>query len=154
VISYKYFDIRTHEGEMIIWDENRTGSDGGLQSTSKAKEHALRPNSVHEALPTLPLAPTLAPVFGPKEQAEADVSAVSDTGPVDAGMEIIRSSLEAIPMGSTLAFATDDLGPLLLAGAPLVRDPDFYRKVEDLAQACFCSLSVEEEAGTITFHRK
>jgi len=139
---------------MIIGDENRTGSDEGLQSTSRAEEHALRPNTVQEALPTLPLAPTLAPVFGLKEEAEADVSAFSDTGPTDAGMEIIRSSLGAIPMGSTLAFAADDLGPLLMAGAPLVRGPDFYRKVEHLAQACLCSLSVEEEAGTITFHRE
>jgi hypothetical protein len=138
---------------MIIWDENRADSNAALQSTSKAREHAPRPDAMCEALPTLPLAPRLAPVLGLKEETEADASAISDAGLADAGMEIIRSSLEAIPMGSTLAFAADDLGALLLAGAPLVRGPGFYRKVEHLAQACFCSLSVEEEAGTMTFHR-
>jgi hypothetical protein len=140
---------------MIIWDKNRADSNGGLQSTLKAKGQAPRPDAMYEALPTLPLAPGLAPVLGLKEETEADASAsaISDTGPADAGIEIIRSSLEAIPTGSTLAFAADDLGALLLAGAPLVRGPGFYRKVAHLAQACFCSLSVEEEVGTITFHR-
>jgi hypothetical protein len=138
---------------MIIWAENRADSNAGLQSTSKAREHAPRPDALYEALPTLPLAPRLAPVLGLKEETEADASAISDTGPADAGIEIIRSSLEAIPIGSTLAFAADDLSALLLAGAPLVRGPGFYRKVAHLAQACFCSLSVEEEVGTITFHR-
>jgi hypothetical protein len=137
---------------MIIWDESSADSSGVLPSTSKAKEHAPRPNAV-ETLPTLPLAPTLAPVLGLKEEVQADASAISDTGPADAGMEVIRYSLEAIPMGSTLAFAMDDVGALLLAGSPIVRGPEFYRKVEHLAQACFCSLDVEEELGTITFHR-
>jgi hypothetical protein len=138
---------------MIIWDKNRAASNGGLQSTLKARERAPRPDAVYEALPTLPMAPRLAPVLRLTEETEADASAISDTGPADAGMEIIRNSLEAIPMGSTLAFAADDLGALLFAGAPLVRGPGFYRKVAHLAQACFCSLSVEEDVGTITFHR-
>jgi hypothetical protein len=127
---------------MIIWGENRADSNAGLQPTP-------RPDALYEALPTLPLAPRLVPVSGLKEETEADASAISDTGPADAGMEIIRNSLEAIPMGSTLAFAADDLGALLF----VVRGPGLYRKVAHLAQACFCSLSVEEEVGTITFHR-
>jgi hypothetical protein len=142
---------------MIIWGKNRAGSAdsvGGSRSESKAKEPPRRPNAGYEALPTLPLAPTLAPVFGLKDEADAGASATSDAGPADTGMEIIRNSLEAIPKGSALAFATDDLGALLLAGAPVVRAPEFYRQVEHLAQACFCSLSVQAETGMITFHRE
>lgn len=150
--SKGWFYIPTNESEMIIRDENRAGSHGGFQFTSKAKERATRPNALDEALPALPLAPTLAPVFGIKE--EVDASAISDTRPVDAGTEVVRNALEAIPAGSTITFATDDLGALLLAGAPFVHGTELYRKVEHLAQACFCHLSLQEEAGTITFHRR
>jgi len=51
------FYIPTNESEMIIRDENRAGSHGGFQFTSKAKERATRPNALDEALPALPLAP-------------------------------------------------------------------------------------------------
>ena len=142
---------------MTIGDKNRADSvdsDGDLRSDAKTTEHSPHSSAVYEALPTLPLAPKLAPVLGLKDEAGTSASATSDVGPTDAGMEIIRNSLQAIPVGSTLAFATDDLGALLLAGAPIVRTPEFYRQVEHLAQACFCSLSVQPETGMITFHRE
>jgi len=99
----------------------------------------------------LPLAPTLAPTIGINE--EADASAISNTCADVGGTEIVKA-LEAIPIGSTITFATNDLGVLLLAGAPIVRGTDAYGEVEHLAQACNCSFSLQEKAGAITFRRR
>ncbi len=129
---------------MIISDEI---SNETIQPTSKGKEHG-RPIASDEALPILPLAPTLAP----KE--EVDASAISNTCAVNTETEIVRKALEVIPTGSTIAFAAEDLEVLFLAGAPVVRGTEAYRKVEDFARACDCSLSLQDEAGTVTFHRK
>jgi hypothetical protein len=68
--------------------------------------------------------------------------------------ETIRKTLEAMPVGSTMTFAIEDLEILLSAGAPLIGNTDAYQNVEDLARACDCSFSLEENACTITFHRK
>jgi hypothetical protein len=40
-----------------------------------------------------------------------------------------------------------------LLGAPIFRCAEAFREVKDLAQARNCSLSFQEEAGTISFHR-
>jgi hypothetical protein len=111
------------------------GSNGGIQSASK---DAARPNAADEVSPTLPLAPALSPVIEIKE--EADANATPGTYLDDGGKEIVKA-LEAIPIGSTITFASDDLGVLLLP------------QVEHLAQACNCSVSLQEKTGTITFYR-
>ena len=64
---------------------------------------------------------------------------------------MVREALAAIPSGSTITFASDDLSFLL--GAPIYRCAEAFREVKDLAQARNCSLSFQEEAGTISFHR-
>ena len=128
---------------MIISDEI---SNGGIQPTSKEK-HGW-PISSDEALPTLPLAPTLAP------REEVDASAISNTCAVNTETEFVRKALEVIPTGSTIAFAAEDLSVLFLAGAPIVRGTETYRKVEDFARACDCSFSLQDEAGTVIFHRE
>ena len=98
----------------------------------------------------LPQAPTPAPILGINEG--ADASAISNTCADVGGTEIVKA-LEAIPVDSTITFATNDLGVLLLAGAPIVRGTEAYRQVEHLAQACNCSVSLQEETGTVTFTR-
>jgi len=98
----------------------------------------------------LPLAPTLAPTIGINE--EADASAISNTCADVGGTEIVKA-LEAIPIGSAIAFASEDLGALLLADAPIVRGTEAYRQVKHLAQACNCSVSLQEKTNTITFYR-
>jgi len=100
------------------------------------------------AIPALPEAPTLAPIVGVKEEGDASV-----TRPVDSGTVMVRRILKAIPIGSTITFATDNLGVLLLAGGPIVRGTEAYRLVEHLAQACNCSVSLQEKAGAIIFCR-
>jgi len=122
-------------------------SNGGIQPTSKGKEHG-RPIASDEALPILPRAPTLAP------NQQVDSTAISNTCTVNSATEFLRNALEAIPTGSTIAFAAEDLDALFLAGAPIVRGAETYRKVEDFARACDCSLSLHDESGTVTFHRK
>jgi hypothetical protein len=79
--------------------------------------------------------------------------AISNTCPDNRGTEIVKA-LEAAPIGSAITFATDNLGVLCLAGAPIVRGTEAYRKVEHLGQACNCSFSLQEKAGTITFYRR
>ena len=91
-------------------------------------------------------APTLAPILG--INAEADASAIC---PVDARAAMVREALAAIPSDSTITFASDDLSFLL--GAPIFRCAETFREVKDLAQARNCSVSFQEEAGTISFHR-
>ena len=135
--------LRTNE----ISDKTHVGSSGGIQSASK---DAARPNAADEVLPTLPLAPTLAPAIAIKE--EADANATPGTYPEDGGKEIVKA-LGAIPIGSAIAFASEDLGALLLADAPIVRGTEAYRQVEHLAQACNCSVSLQEKTNTITFYR-
>ena len=100
--------LRTNEREMIIPDKTHAGSNGGIQSASK---DAARPNAADEVSPTLPLAPALSPVIEIKE--EADANATPGTYLDDGGKEIVKA-LEAIPIGSTITFASDDLGALLL----------------------------------------
>ena len=135
--------LRTNE----ISDKTHVGSSGGIQSASK---DAARPNAADEVLPTLPLAPTLAPGIAIKE--EADANATPGTYLDDGGKEIVKA-LEALPIGSPIAFASEDLGALLLADAPIVRGTEAYRQVEHLAQACNCSVSLQEKTNTITFYR-
>jgi hypothetical protein len=127
---------------MIIPKEKLADENEVVQSTPKGKERAARLNATSEALPTLPVAPTLAPVLGIK--ADTDLNVVSYTCPVDGGTKIVRKALEAIPIGSTIVFATDDLGVLFLADALIVRGTGAYGKVEHLAQACNCSFSLRE----------
>ena len=134
--------LRTNE----ISDKTHVGSSGGIQSTSK---DAARPNAADEVLPTLPLAPTLAPGIAIKE--EADANATPGTYLDDGGKEIVKA-LEALPIGSSIAFASEDLGALLLADAPIVRGTEAYRQVGHLAQACNCSVSLQEKTNTITFY--
>jgi hypothetical protein len=74
-------------------------------------------------------------------------SAISTTCPDDRGTEIVKA-LEAAPIGSAITFATDNLGVLCLAGAPIVRGTEAYRKVEHFGQACNCSFSLHEKGGT------
>jgi hypothetical protein len=95
---------------------------------------------------------TLAPVPAPILRID-DASVISNTCPDNGETEIVKA-LEAAPTGSAITFATDNLGALCLAGAPVVRGTEAYRKVERLGQACNCSLSLHEEAGTITFYRR
>ena len=131
----------------VISDKTHVGSSGGIQSASN---DAARPNAADEVLPTLPLAPTLAPGIAIKE--EADANATPGTYLDDGGKEIVKA-LEALPIGSPIAFASEDLGALLLADAPIVRGTEAYRQVEHLAQACNCSVSLQEKTNTITFYR-
>jgi cytoskeletal protein CcmA (bactofilin family) len=138
---------RTNEREVIISEKTHVGSSGGIQSASK---DAARPNAADEVLPTFPLAPTLAPVIAIKEK--ADANATPGTYLDDGGKEIVKA-LEAIPIGSAIAFASEDLGVLLLADAPIVRGTEAYRQVKHLAQACNCSVSLQEKTDTITFYR-
>jgi hypothetical protein len=91
-------------------------------------------------------APTLAPI--PGINAEADASAFC---PVNTRAAMVREALAAIPSGSTISFASDDLSFLL--GAPIYRCAEAFREVKDLARVRNCSLSFQEEAGTISFHR-
>jgi hypothetical protein len=95
---------------------------------------------------------TLAPVPAPILRID-DASVISNTCPDNGETEIVKA-LEAAPTGSAITFATDNLGALCLAGAPVVRGTEAYRKVERHGQACNCSLSLHEEAGTITFYRR
>jgi hypothetical protein len=139
--------LRTNEREMISSDKTHAGSNGGIQSASK---DAARLNAADEVSPTLPLAPTLAPVIATEE--EPDPNATPGTYLDDGGKEIVKA-LEAIPIGSTIAFASDDLDALLLPGVPILRGTDAYRQVEHLAQACNCSISLQEKTGTINFYR-
>jgi hypothetical protein len=99
------------------------------------------------AIQALALAPTPAPILRIN-----DASATSNTRPDNGETEIVKA-LEAAPKGSTITFATDTLGILCLAGAPIVRGTEAYRKVEHLGQASNCSFSLHEKAGTITFYR-
>ncbi len=122
-------------------------SNGDIQPTSKGKEHG-RPIASDEALPILPRAPTLAP------NQQVDSTAISNNCAVNTETEIVRKALEVIPTGSMIVFAAEDIGVLFLAGAPIVRGTESYREVEDFARVCDCSLSLQDEAGTITFHRK
>jgi hypothetical protein len=101
-----------------------------------------------QAIQALALVPTRAPMFRTD-----DASAISNTCRDNGRTEIVKA-LEAAPIGSAITFATDNLGALCLAGAPVVRGTEAYRKVERLGQACNCSLSLHEEAGTITFYRR
>ena len=103
------------------------------------------PDNELRPIQALSQAPTLAPILG--VNAEADPSAMC---PVDARAVMVREALAAIPSGSTITFASDDLSFLL--GAPIFRCAKAYREVEDLAQARNCSLSFQEEAGTFSFH--
>jgi hypothetical protein len=50
-------------------------------------------------------------------------------------------------------FATNDLGALVLAGAPIARATAVYREFETIAQACNCSITLQEETGTMAFRR-
>ena len=112
---------------------------------------AAQPNTLYEALPSLPLAPTLSPALAFK--VEADATATSDTSVENEETEIVKT-LEAIPTGSAITFAISSLGVLCLAGTPIVRGTEAYGKVERLAQASDCSCSLHENAGTITFYRR
>jgi hypothetical protein len=144
-------DIRAYpndENEMIE-DKNRTNPDGSVVYVSKGKEHIARPSVSDEPLPTLPLAPTLVPVVGFKEKASAN----SNASPVNARTEMIRAALGALPIGSTVVFASDDLGALFLVGARIARDTADYREVEHIAQACNCHVTLQEDTGTIAFYR-
>lgn len=134
----------------MIEDKNRADPNGSVVYVSKGKEHIARPNVSDEPLPTLPLAPTLVPVLGFKGNASAN----SDARPVNAGTEMVRAALEALPIGSTVVFATDDLGALFFGGAPVARDTEAYREVEHIAQACNCFVSFQEETGTMAFYRR
>jgi hypothetical protein len=136
------------ENEMIE-DENRADAGGSLAHVSEGKQHIARPNVSDEILPTLPSAPTLVPVLGFKGNETANAS----TGPVNAGRETVRAALEALPNGSRVVFATNDLGALVLAGAPIARATAVYRECETIAQACNCSVTLQEGAGTIAFCR-
>jgi hypothetical protein len=101
-----------------------------------------------QAIHAMTLAPAPAPILRID-----DASVISNTGPDNGETEIVKA-LEAAPTGSAITFATDNLGVLCLAGAPIVRGTEAYRKIERLGQACNCSLSLHEEAGTITFYRR
>jgi hypothetical protein len=102
------------------------------------------PDNELRPIQALSQAPTLAPILG--INARADASAIC----LDARAETVREALAAIPSGSTITFASDDLSFLL--GAPIFRCAETFREVKDLAQARNCSLSFQEEAGTISFH--
>jgi hypothetical protein len=128
----------------MIEDKNCPDPNGSVVYVPK--ERIARPNVSDESVPTLPLAPTLAPVLGFK-------GVNSDTRPVNAGTEMIRAALEVLPIGSTVIFATDDLGALFLAAAPIARDTEVYRELEHIAQACNCFVTLHEETGTIAFYR-
>jgi hypothetical protein len=133
------------ENEMIE-DKNRADPNASGVYVSKGNEHIARPNVSDEPLPTLPLAPTLVPVLRFKGNA-------SRARPVDAGTEIVRAALEALPMGSAVVFAIDDLGALFLAGVPIARYTEAYREVERIARGCNCFVGLQEETGTIAFYR-
>jgi hypothetical protein len=122
----------------------------GIKEDSKGTKRAARLNATSEALPTLPLAPTLAPILGITE--DTDLNGVPFLRP--AGMPIVRKALEAIPIGSTIVFATKDIGALFLTDTPIAHNTEAYRKVEYFAQACNCSFSLQETAGTIAFRRR
>jgi hypothetical protein len=94
----------------------------------------------------LPEAPTLAPIAGINQEADAGVNA-------DTGTDMVRRILGAIPIGSTVTFAADNISALLSANGPIVHGTDPCRQVEHLAQAYNCSISFRTKAGTISFCR-
>jgi hypothetical protein len=120
-----------------------------MRASEQSRELAGQATTSHdiEARPiqALPQAPTLAPILGISEEADA----TSNTSLHDRGKEIVKA-LEAIPNGSMITFAIDNL---CLADNPIVRGTEACRQVEHLAQACDCSISLREKAGTITFCR-
>jgi hypothetical protein len=134
----------------MIADKNPAVLGAAIASSSKEKERIAQSNLRDESLPTLPLTPTLVPVL----QFRGNANANSDVCPVNPGMRIVREALEAIPMGSAVAFATDDLGALFSAGTAMYRDTESYRVVEQLAQACNCVVGLHEETGTMAFLRQ
>ena len=114
--------LRTGE----ISDITHVSSSGEIESASK---DAARPSAADEDLPTLPLAPALAPGIAIKE--EADANATPGNYLDDGGKEIVEA-LEAIPVGSALAFASEDLGAVLLADVPIVAAPKLTAKLNAL----------------------
>jgi hypothetical protein len=119
-----------------------------MRASEQSRELAGQATTSHdiEARPiqALPQAPTLAPILGISEEADATSTSLQDRG-----KEIVKA-LEAIPNGSTITFASDNL---CLARDHIIRGTESYRRVEHLAQACNCSISLREKAGTITFCR-
>jgi hypothetical protein len=120
-----------------------------LDASEQSRELADHATTCHEIearpIRALPQAPALAPLLEISEEADAP----SNTPLDDRGKEIVKA-LEAIPGGSKITFASDNLW---LAGDPIIRGTEAYRQVAHLAEACNCSISVREKAGTITFSR-
>jgi hypothetical protein len=120
-----------------------------MRASERNRELAGRATTCHDIearpIPALPQAPRLAPILGITEEADA----TSNSSLHDRGKEIVQA-LEAIPNGSTITFASDNL---CLARDHIIRGTEDYRRVKHLAQACNCSISLWEKAGTITFCR-
>ena len=129
----------------LLWARAIDLSQVWMRASEQSRELADHATTSHdiEAKPiqALPQAPTLAPILGISEEADAILH--------DRGQEIVKA-LEAIPNGSTITFASDNL---CLAGNPIIRGTEAYRQVVHLAQACNCAISLREKAGTITFCR-
>jgi hypothetical protein len=106
-----------------------------------ATERVIRPNGLGDSLLTLPIAPALAPFL---DRASA---------PGDLDVVWLREALAALPIGSTIAFATEDVGALAFAGARFIRNAELYRAVERVAGACNCRVSFQEKTSIMHFHR-
>ena len=133
----------------LLWARAIDLSQVWMRASEPSRELADHGTTSHdiEAKPiqALPQAPTLAPILGISEEADA----TSNTSLHDRGKEIVKA-LEAIPDGSTITFASDNLW---FAGDPIIRGTEAYRRVAHLAQVCNCSINLREKAGTITFSR-
>jgi hypothetical protein len=116
----------------LLWARAIDLSQVWMRASEQRCEFAGHATTRHdiEARPiqALPQAPTLAPILGISEE----VDAISDALLHDRGKEIVKA-LEAIPNGSTITFASDNL-----YGDPFIRGTEAYRQVADLAQACNC----------------
>jgi hypothetical protein len=94
-----------------------------------------------DALRVLPKAPLLVTI--PRDRTRGE----------DNSNDILNQILDAIPMKSTIAFSADQLGVLFSAGGPLRIGTELSARVEDLADACGCSLSLSQDIATFTKQR-
>jgi hypothetical protein len=92
-------------------------------------------------LPVLPPAPSLVTITDDRTRGEPGSN------------DILSQILDTMPIKSTIAFSADQLGVLFSASGPLGIDAELSARVEDLAEACGCSLSLFQDIATFTKQR-
>jgi hypothetical protein len=149
---------------MTVSDECRTMADECIASAQAASAKEADAAQLHvaliglraatccdEAFSALPRAPTLAPILRLERIEKPTPAAADNVRLLDEGAEVLTNVLDAVPNGSTISFSADQLGRLLSADGPILPATEAYARVKHLAQACDCSFTLEEKAGTGTF---